>query len=83
MGMYRCMGQGHTDIWGDVWGLQMYGKHTDVLDDVQMYGVHRCVGHTDTPQTYRQPDISQHACQLHLGTIFLINLSLFHIGTYC
>ena len=60
MGILRCMG----DIWmyGGVQtyeGIQLYGQSINVWDAYQ-FGAYR------HPQTYRQPDILLHACQLHL-----------------
>ena len=52
-------------------GIQKYGEHTDVWGMYRCVGLYRCGGHTGT-KTYRQPDITPYACQLHLGTIFLI-----------
>ena len=46
--------------------IQKYWEYTDIWGCTDM----GC--HTDGSQTYRQPDIPPHVCQLHLGTIFLI-----------
>ena len=80
-GVYRCIED--IDIVEDVWGhtsiqggIEMYGEHTDVWGMYKCMGVFRCGGHTDTPQTHAQPNIPPHACQLHLGTIFLIKFKV-------
>ena len=69
-GAYRCMG-----------GLQMYGpyRHMGVYKHtggIQIHGLYR-LGGVQMLGSYRHPpntqiDIPPHACQLHLGTIFLM-----------
>ena len=64
--MYRCMGRGHTDIWGIYWGhrnmqgvyrfmgdLQKQGEHR-IWGGYRCMGVYRCGVHTDTLQIYGQ-----------------------------
>ena len=58
-GVYRCMGcrhMGHTDVQGVYRYKGAYGHMV----------VYRCMGSYRHPQTYIQPHITPHACQLHL-----------------
>ena len=64
----------HTDILGDIQirGYRCMGECTDVWGHRYMGDVQMCEGSYRHPQTYRLPDISPHACQPQVGTIFLI-----------
>ena len=82
MGMYRCMGP-HRHM-EDVWGIQMYkgayrciGAYRCMGGCTEVRGSYRCIG-VQMWGPYRYPrhrdnwTYPHHACQLHLGIIFLI-----------
>ena len=77
-GAYRCM-KGYTgDIWmyggiqwgTDVWGITQVWTDYRCMENVQMYGGVQMWGHLDPPKHTNSETYHQHACQLHLGTIF-------------
>ena len=85
MGTFRNLGalrHGGIQMYGGVWMYGVYscirgvltyrGRYMGCMDVWGTYGL----GAYIHPQTYRQPDIPPHACQLHLKEYVKVFLSL-------